>query len=137
MWHLQAEISSAMVAGFNLERSWGPTFLGTHHHPTFNKISMPILTFPNASQAPMLPYGQIRSRTSGFMWSLLCKAPQLSQNPHFPVFQEVQVGPSIRAYATVCSKGMGPCPMVPRSLARFVPSLHILGLARKFRAEMQ
>ena len=30
---------------------------------------------------------------SRFMWSLLCKAPHLSPNLNFPVFQEVQVRP--------------------------------------------
>ena len=105
VWYPQAEISSANLSIFNLERSLGPTFLGTPHHPILTKIPTPILAFPSPCQPPMPPYGQIRSRTPGFMWSLLCKAPQLSQNPHFPVFQGLQVGPSIRAYATVWKTG--------------------------------
>ena len=69
MWHLQAEISSAMGAVVDLEPSRGPTFLGTPHHPILTKIPTHILAFPNAEQPAMPPNGQIRSRTSGFMWS--------------------------------------------------------------------
>ena len=84
--HPQAEISSAMSVVFDLERSRGLTFLGTPHHPMLTKIPIHILAFPNAGQAPMHPYGQIRSRTFGFIWSWLCEAPPLSPNPNFPVF---------------------------------------------------
>ena len=97
-WTAQAETYPTKVAVFHLERFRGPTFLGTPHHPILTKIPTHILAFPNAEQAPMPPYGQIRSRTSGFMWSLLCKAPHLSQNPNFPLFQEVQARPIILAY---------------------------------------
>ena len=63
-WGLQAEISSANIGVFNLERSWGPTFLGTPHHPILAKIPTPILAFPYIDQARMPPYGQITSWTS-------------------------------------------------------------------------
>ena len=98
-WIPQAETYPTKVAVFHLGQFRGPTFLGTPHHQILTKIPSRIQAFPNSWQPPMPPYGQIRSQTSGFMWSLLCKAPQLSQNPHFPVFQEVQVRPkSLRAF---------------------------------------
>ena len=67
--NLQAEIYPTKVAVFDLERSRGPTFLGTPDHPILTKIPTSIPAFPDAEQAAMPPYGQIRSRTSGFMWS--------------------------------------------------------------------
>ena len=99
--HLHAEIYPTTVAVSDLERSRGPTFLGTPHHKILTKIPTPILAFPKAGQASMPPYGQIRSRTSGFMWSELCETPHLS---FFSVFQEVQVRPIILPYAFVCSR---------------------------------
>ena len=85
--------------GFPFGAIPGTDIFGDPHHPILIKIPTSILAFPNPWQAAMPPSGQIRSQTSGFMWSLLCKAPQLSQNPNFPVFQEVQVRPkSLRGF---------------------------------------
>ena len=85
--------------GFPFGAIPGTDIFGDPDHPILIKIPTHIQAFPNSWQPPMPPYGQIRSQTSGFMWSLLCKAPQLSQNPHFPVFQEVQVRPkSLRVF---------------------------------------
>ena len=102
-WTPQSESYPTKVAIFDLERSRGPTCLGIPHHPILTEIPTHIQAFPNSWQPPMPPYGQIRSQTSGFMWSLLCKAPHLSPNPNFPVFQEVQVRPIILPYAIVCT----------------------------------
>ena len=88
-----------MVAVFNLERSRGPTFLGTPHHPILSKIPTHVLVSPNAEQAPMPPYGQIRSRTSGFRWSYLCETPLCPKNQHFPVFQG---GPGKAHHPAIC-----------------------------------
>ena len=85
--------------GFQFGAIPGTNFLGTPHHPILTKIPTHIQAFPNPWQPPMPPYGQIRSQTSGFMWSFLCKAPQLSKNPNFPVFQEAHVRPkSLRGF---------------------------------------
>ena len=79
------------IPGTDIFGDTPPPYIDQNPHP-YSGLSSPC-------QAPMPPCGQIRSRTSGFMWSLLCKAPQLSQNPHFPVFQEVQVRPkSLRVF---------------------------------------
>ena len=85
-WHLQANISSAMVAVFDLERSWERTFLGTPHQPILTQIPTHILAFPNSWQPPMPPYGRIRSRTARFMWSLqqLSRSMPVSKISIFP-----------------------------------------------------
>ena len=85
--------------GFPFGAIPGTDIFGDPNHQILMKIPTHIQAFPNPWQPPMPPYGQIRSQTSGFMWSLLCKAPHLSQNPNFPVFQEVQVRPkSLRVF---------------------------------------
>ena len=60
-----------MVAVLN-----SPTFKGTVHLPPFNKVPTLIRAFPDAGRAPMAPYEQIRSRTSGFMLSSLSRSMQ-------------------------------------------------------------
>ena len=70
----------------------------------FAKIPIPIQAFAYAGQAPMPSYGQVRSRSSGFMWSELREAPHLAQNPNFPVFQGFQARPIILPYVKVCKE---------------------------------
>ena len=69
--------------------------------PNIDQKTIPILAFLYMGQAPI--YGQIRSRTSGIMWSYLCETPHVSQDPNFPAFQELQVRPIILPYAIVCA----------------------------------
>ena len=78
--------------GFSFGAIPGTDIFGDPNHQILIKIPTHIQAFPNPWQPPMPPCGQIRSQTSGFMWSL-------SQNPNFPVFQEVQVRPkSLRVF---------------------------------------
>ena len=44
----------------------GIDILGDIPPPNFKEIHTHILVFPNAGQAPVSPYGQIRSQTSRF-----------------------------------------------------------------------
>ena len=57
---------------------------------------------PAVGQAPMPSYQQVRSRSSGFMWSELREAPHLAQNLIFAVFQGFQARPIILPYVKVC-----------------------------------
>ena len=67
----------------------------------FAKIPIPIQAFAYAGQAPMPSFGQVRSRSSGFMWSELWEALHLAQSPNFPVFQGVQARPIILPYVKI------------------------------------